>query len=191
MANHEHETVDRDQNNDGPPATFGDIIRDESGNLDADDAQAYFEKLSSDLAEMETRWKRSLADFQNFQRRAAGNEVEARARGVRDVCESMLGALDSLDMALSQDPATITPEQMFEAIGTIRAEAMKAMSRHGVTPIEPQVGEIFNPGRHEAVMQQPAEGVDPACVSKVFQNGYAMGERVLRPAKVAVTPAEG
>ncbi|MCW5755617.1 MAG: nucleotide exchange factor GrpE [Phycisphaeraceae bacterium] len=191
MANHEHETVDRDQNNDGPPATFGDIIRDESGNLDASDAQAFFEKLSSDFEEMESRWKRSLADFQNFQRRAAGNEVEARARGVRDVCESMLGALDSLDMALSQDPASITPEQMFQAIGTIRAEAMKAMARHGVVPIEPEVGEAFNPGRHEAVMQQPAEGVGPGCVSRVFQSGYAMGERVLRPAKVAVAPAEG
>lgn len=186
----EHETVDRDQDNDGPPASFSDIIRDESGNLDADDAQAYFEKLEADLAQMENRWKTSLADFQNFQRRAAGNEVEARARGVRDVCESMLGALDSLDMALSQDPSSITPAQMFQAIGTIRAEAMKAMARHGVLPIEPEVGEAFNPGRHEAVMQQQAEGVEPGCVAKVFQSGYSMGERVLRPAKVAVTPAE-
>lgn len=190
MAEHEHETVDREPNNDGPPSSFGDIIRDETGNLDAGDAQAFFEKLSADLEEMEGRWKRSLADFQNYQRRAAGNEAEARARGVRDVCESMLGALDSLDMALSQDPSIITPEQMFGAIGTIRAEAMKALGRHGVSAIEPALGEEFHPGRHEAVMQQAAAGVGPGCVSKVFQSGYAMGERVLRPAKVAVAPAE-
>ncbi len=186
----EHETVDRDQDNDGPPASFGDIIRDASGNLDADDAEAFFEKLSNDLGEMENRWKRSLADFQNFQRRASGNEMEARARGVRDVCESMLGALDSFDMALSQDPASLTVEQLFQAIVTIRAEAMKAMARHGVMPIEPAIGEDFDPGRHEAVMQQPAEGIGPGCVARAFQSGYAMGERVLRPAKVAVTPGE-
>lgn len=185
----EYETVDRDQDNDGPPASFDDIIRDESGNLDADDAFAFFEKLSGDVAEMESRWKHSLADFQNFQRRASGNEVEARARGVRDVCESMLGALDSFDLALSQDPASLTVEQLFKAIETIRAEAMKSMARHGVVPIQPAVGDEFNPGHHEAVMQQAADGVGPGCVSQVFQNGYAMGERVLRPAKVAVTPS--
>jgi len=191
MAEHEHETVDRDQNNDGPPESFGDIIRDESGNLDADDAQAYFEKLEADLTSMEARWKTSLADFQNYQRRASGNEVEARARGVRDVCESMLGVLDSFDLALTQDPASLTVEQLFGAIETIRAEAIKAMARQGVAPINPQVGEAFDPGRHEAVMQQEAEGVEPGCVAQVYQAGYAMGERVLRPAKVAVTPGEG
>ena len=189
MAKHEHETVDRDQNSDGPPESFGDIIRDEAGNLDAHDAQAYFEKLEADLAQMENRWKTSLADFQNFQRRATSNEVEARARGVRDVCESMLGALDSFDLALAQDPASLTVEQLFGAIETIRAEAMKAMARHGVLPIEPAVGDEFNPGHHEAVMQQAAEDVEPGCVSKVFQAGYAMGDRVLRPAKVAVAPS--
>ena len=191
MAEHEHETVDRDQNSDGPPESFGDIIRDEAGNLDADDAQAYFEKLESDLADMENRWKTSLADFQNFQRRASSNEAEARSRGVRDVCESMLGALDSFDLALTQDPASLTVEQLFQAIETIRAEALKAMARQGVLPIQPEVGEAFDPGRHEAVMQQDAEGVGPGCVAQVFQAGYAMGERVLRPAKVVVTPGEG
>ncbi|MEQ8844448.1 MAG: nucleotide exchange factor GrpE [Phycisphaerales bacterium] len=190
MAEHEHETVDRDHNSDGPPESFGDIIRDEAGNLDADDAQAYFEKLEADLAQMESRWKTSLADFQNFQRRASINEKEARARGVRDVCESMLGALDSFDLALSQDPETLTVEQLFQAIETIRAEALKAMARQGVAPIQPAVGDEFNPGHHEAVMQQAAEGVGPGCVSQVFQAGYAMGDRVLRPAKVAVTPSE-
>lgn len=191
MAEHEHETVDHDQAGDGPPESFGDIIRDEAGNHDADDAQAYFEKLEADLAEMENRWKTSMADFQNFQRRASGNETEARARGVRDVCESMLGALDSFDLALTQDPASLTVEQLFGAIETIRAEALKAMARQGVLPIQPEVGEPFNPGRHEAVMQQEAEGVGPGCVAQVFQAGYAIGERVLRPAKVVVTPGEG
>lgn len=187
----EHETVDRDQDNDGPPASFGDIIRDESGNLDAEDAEQFFEKLSAELTEMEGRWKHSLADFKNFQRRASGNEIEARARGVRDVCESMLGALDSFDLALSQDPASLTVEQLFQAVETIRSEALKAMARNGVMPIQPEVGDEFNPGHHEAVMQQPAEGVGPGCVSQVLQSGYALGDRVLRPAKVAVTPSEG
>ena len=190
MAEHEHEPVDQDQSSDGPPESFGDIIRDEAGNLDADDAHAYFEKLEADLVEMENRWKTSMADFQNFQRRASGNESEARSRGIRDVCESMLGALDSFDLALTQDPASLTVEQLFGAIETIRAEALKAMARQGVLPIQPEVGEPFNPGPHEAVMQQEAEGIEPGCVAQVFQAGNAMGERVLRPAKVVVTPSE-
>ena len=52
--------------------------------------------------------------------------------------------------------------------------------------IEPVVGDEFDPNRHEAVMRQPAEGIAPNHIVSVLQPGYAMGDQVLRPAKVAV-----
>ena len=55
--------------------------------------------------------------------------------------------------------------------------------------IAPQVGDEFNPGHHEAMLQQPAEGVEPGHVSLVMTTGYKLGDRVVRPAKVGVAPA--
>ncbi|MEO1007642.1 MAG: nucleotide exchange factor GrpE [Planctomycetota bacterium] len=193
MADSEHETIDdaaHEERGAAAPASFGDIERTEDGDLVAESARLFFADLSNRLADMDDRWKRTLAEFQNFQRRASTNEAEARARGVRDVCEAMLGALDSLDMALAQDPEKITARQMIQAVETIRSEASKAMARHGVQPIAPTVGDEFDPHLHEAVMKQPAEGVAAGRIALVLQAGYAMGERVLRPAKVGVAPAE-
>ena len=54
--------------------------------------------------------------------------------------------------------------------------------------IEPNIGDAFEPGKHEAVMQQPVDGVEAGAISMKMQNGYRIGETVLRPAKVAIQP---
>ena len=67
---------------------------------------------------------------------------------------------------------------------------LKALAAQGVQRIEPKVGEEFTPGLHEAVMLKPMPGVRPNHVASVMQVGYALGDTVLRPAKVAVTPSD-
>jgi len=191
MARNDHTTSSGQRREiDDEPRTLDDLARDESGNIPADEAAALFDRLARDLADMEDRWKRALADFQNFQRRASGNEAQAHARGVRDACQGLLCVLDSLDLALSQDPQAVSAQQMHAAVGAIREEAAKALASQGVTAIDPSPGDAFDPAAHEAVMRQPARGVAPGHVSAIHQRGYAMGERVLRPAKVSVAPPE-
>ena len=74
----------------------------------------------------------------------------------------------------------------------IREELLKILSQNGVTLITPAKNDEFMPGRHEAVTQLPSEGAESGRVSQLFQSGYLLtslsGERVLRPAKVAVAP---
>ncbi|MEO0512595.1 MAG: nucleotide exchange factor GrpE [Planctomycetota bacterium] len=146
-------------------------------------------EVRAQLADAEAKALRALADYQNFQRRAANNEREARTRGVRDVLESLLPVLDNADIALSQDQDALTVESLLGGVRLIRDGVVRAMTRHGVTPISPEPGDEFEPGRHEAIMQQPVDGIEPGRVALVMQVGYAISEQVVRPAKVGVAAA--
>ena len=159
----------------------------EPGAGSADEATA---ALVAERDDYRDKYQRALADYQNYQRRAINNEREARVSGVRTVIESVLGVVDHFDLALNQDPEKVSVEQLIGGISVVRDELFKALSVHGVQPIEPAVNEEFSPGEHEAVMQQPADGVEPGRISLMLQVGYRLGDRVVRPAKVAVSPNE-
>ncbi|MEO1534792.1 MAG: nucleotide exchange factor GrpE [Planctomycetota bacterium] len=154
--------------------------------LDADPDADRIAELEAKLEDAEARALRSLADFQNFQRRAANNEIEARKQGVTAVVSGLLPVLDNFELALQQKDAGGTAEQILGGVEMVKAELLRALEMQGVTPIKPEPGEELNPGAHEAVSQMPTEGVEPGRIAQVFQVGYMLGERVLRPAKVLV-----
>ena len=83
---------------------------------------------------------------------------------------------------------SLTPGQ--QVIKIVRDELIKVLQSNGVSTIEPAIGDEFDPHLHEALMRQPAEGVEPNCITMMMQTGYAHGPRTLRAAKVAVAPAE-
>jgi molecular chaperone GrpE len=153
-------------------------------------------QLEAELEDARGRALRLMADFQNYQRRALQNEVVARQQGVAGLAGSVANVVDHFDTALAQSGKASTPEQILTGLKLIRDELVKALAQHGVTTISPQPGELFEPGRHEAVMQQQAEGIDPGHVVSTFQPGYVLAgsagsnERVIRPAKVVVAPTE-
>jgi molecular chaperone GrpE len=151
------------------------------------------EKLESELAEANNKYLRLAADYQNSQRRAIQSEQQAKLQGMTSVTASILTVLDHFDLALSVDPAKASVAQVVGGVKVIRDELMKTLVGFGVGVIMPQPGEAFEPGRHEAVLQQAADGVGPGLIASCFQTGYTITsggvERVVRPAKVAVTPA--
>jgi molecular chaperone GrpE len=152
--------------------------------------------LEAELEEAKNRTLRLMADFQNYQRRALQNEVVAKQQGVASVATTLTTVVDHFDTALAQTSTTASPEQILAGLKLIRDELVKGLAQHGVTTIIPAPNEVFEPGRHEAVMQQSAEGVEPGHIVTTFQAGYALAgsggvpERVLRPAKVVVAPTE-
>lgn len=153
-------------------------------------ADAEIEALRAERDELLGKYQRALADFQNYQRRAINNEREAHERGVRDVVQSLLVALDHADLALLQDPAKTTAERMAEGVRAVRQDILKALQTHGVSIIEPRPNDPFDPAEHEAVMQRVQDGVEPGHVAAAIQAGFRLGERLVRPAKVIVAPSE-
>lgn len=149
-------------------------------------------KLETELADANAKYLRLVADYQNSQRRALQSEAQAKVQGAANVTASILTVLDHFDLALSVDPAKASAQQVIDGVKVIRDELMKTLITNGVGVICPKPGDAFEPGRHEAVMQQAAEGVGPGLIAACFQAGYTLTaaglERVVRPAKVAVTP---
>ena len=153
-------------------------------------AAAYVEHLQQELAEAVAARQRALADFRNFQRRSLENERKAIAGGARGVILALLPVLDHFDLALNIDPEKATVQTLLNGVRIVRDEITKALQLQGVEIIDPQPGDEFNPNEHEAILRQAEEGIAPNGIVRVMQPGYRLGDMVLRPAKVAIAPAE-
>ncbi len=150
------------------------------------------DELKSALDEAVAARQRALADFANYQRRAADAELQAASGGAARVVRSMLGVLDHFDLALGQDAGQLSVEQLLDGVQIVRDELLKSLASQGVERIDPVAGDEFDPHSHEAVMRRPCDEVEPGTVAAVMQPGYVMGDLVLRPAKVIVAaPLEG
>jgi molecular chaperone GrpE len=136
--------------------------------------------LEAELAQMEDRYKRALADLDNYRKRIA-RETERRVEDSREAqLREWLEVVDSLERALfmqPEDPVVQGLRAVLEQMETVLAR--QGVARMGAT------GESFDPERHEAVAIRPTDGPDRTVV-EVARSGYMLGDRVLRPAEVVV-----
>lgn len=151
------------------------------------------ERLETERDEAVAARQRALADFRNYQRRAAESELRAGQGGAAGVVRSLLAVIDHFDLALGQDTEQITVEQLLGGVRMVRDELLKTLETHGVERIDPACGDEFDPNLHQAMLHQPDDKVEPNHIVCVLQSGYQMGDLVLRPAKVTVAapPEEG
>jgi molecular chaperone GrpE len=147
-------------------------------------------QLQAELDEAVEARKRALADFKNYQRRATENEQRAGSMATARVIRAIMPALDHFDLALNQKPDQMTVENLLQALRIVRDEFNRALTAQGVERIDPRPGEPFDPHKHEAVMRQHVDGAEPNTIVSTMQAGHALGDMVLRPAKVAVAAAE-
>jgi len=132
--------------------------------------------------------QRTQADFENYRKRAARDAALAQDRGAARLAKELLPALDNLALALAAAEPRGEDEaehRLAEGIRLVQSELTAALARAGIEPYSPQ-GEHFDPTQHEAMAQQPVEGAAAGTVVEVYQQGYRMGETVLRPARVVV-----
>ena len=167
------------------------VVLARSGDIDVPvGAEDFIEALRLVAAQRDAnqnRLHRTMADYQNFQRRARQNERETRELTAAGVVQSLIQVLDFFDMALKQDPATATAEQVIGGVEMIKSEFIRILTTHGVGSIVPTGGDEFDPTRHEAVERTTETETPPGHVVEVRSPGYTMGERVIRPAKVVVS----
>jgi molecular chaperone GrpE len=126
--------------------------------------------------------QRTQADFENYRKRVARDAAGAQERGVAKLAKELLPALDNLDRAIE---AAEAEDPLLAGVRLVRLELGAALARLGIEAFAP-LGEAFDPNLHEAVAQQPVEGAASGTVADVFQNGYRMGEAIIRPARVLV-----
>lgn len=174
----------------------GDFSEDEisdkhvSAALDHPSYRALEEKLT--LAEQKAhenleKYVRATAELDNVIRRAEKQVADAHLYGLTNVMNSVLPVGDSLDQALQQVDKE-TQGAMFEGLALVRKQFLDALEKHGAQQFDP-LGENFNPQEHEAMSIQDVEGAKPNSILAVFQKGYKLNGRVIRPARVIVAKA--
>jgi molecular chaperone GrpE len=132
--------------------------------------------------------KRTKADFENYRKRAAREAAAAQDRGIAKLAKELLPAVDNLDRAVQAAESAESLEAngtLASGIKLVHADVLAALQRAGIERYSPQ-GEPFDPTRHEAIAQQPVEGAKPGTIVEVYQQGYLLGEAVIRPARVVV-----
>jgi len=168
----------------------------DDANLGADASASMQEPLSleAQLADLQARhtevsdaFLRAKAEAENTRRRAEEEISKARKFAVESFADSMLPVKDSLEAAIathtSQPDSPV--ETVLEGVHATLRQLSAALERNKVGEINPAVGEKFDPAFHQAISMVPAEQEANTVVS-VLQKGYAIAERVLRPALVMV-----
>ncbi len=142
------------------------------------------------LAELQDLYLRQRADFLNFKKRVDREREDQRRGAAADAVLRILPVLDSFDRALDAMQGEEHPEWL-QGFALVRQQLWEALQSLGVQEIEAQ-GRPFDPKLHEALLAVRREGVPPGTVAEVLERGYRMGEKVLKPARVAVvTPESG
>jgi molecular chaperone GrpE len=138
--------------------------------------------LAEQLAATEDRFKRALADLDNYRKRA-GRETDRRVAEARErLLRDWLEALDSVERAIALDPS------LAEGLEAVLRQMEAILARHGVQRTG-AAGEPFDPERHEAVAVRATDEVPDRTVLNVMRSGYTLDDHVLRPAEVTVARA--
>jgi len=148
------------------------------------------ESLQAERDELYERLQRLSADYQNYMKRAAQNLADGVELARGDLLKQLIPVLDHFDNALAAEPTAEEAKSLHDGLRMVRDELLKVLRDNGVERVEPEIGEAFDPERHEAMYRHPAEGVEPNHVTQAMSPGYMFGRRILRAAKVAVAPEE-
>jgi len=149
----------------------------------ADDATA---GLRRERDELESKYLRAMADYQNLARRAQQNEAVAREQAIMQVARQLVAVFDHFDHALAVDPEKTAAADVLTGVQIVRDELLRSLQQFGVQRLDVAPGEAFDPNRHEAMMRQPHGDVQTNHVIQQFQPGYVLGDKTLRPAKVSI-----
>jgi molecular chaperone GrpE len=175
---HEEEKVDE------APVEAAEVLSENGEQLkvQVEALQAQLAEAEAKAAEFKDGWMRAQAEFQNYKKRIERDNETMYANMKGDIIKRVLPALDDLERALQNRPSD---DAWASGVELIARKLQGILESEGVKRIEAQ-GAEFDPNFHEAISHEPADGVESGHVIAVVQNGYMLGERVIRPAMVRV-----
>jgi molecular chaperone GrpE len=157
--------------------------------------QAPASPSDADAAELKDRLLRVLAEQENFRRRIEREREEAIRFAAAQLVKDLLQTADNLSRALeSVPPERSAQDQVMQNLlaGVAASERalQDALARHGITRLQPALGEPFDPDQHHAMFEVEAGDREPGTIAQIVLPGYAYHERLLRPAFVALAKAD-
>ena len=156
-------------------------VQPEAENNTEEPANTELAQLQEQLTQTQDQYQRVLAEYANYKRRTDQEKEQLGSFVKAEVLKALLPVIDNLERAVESPESgeykkgvEMVVRQFGETLGTLGLEEIPALNQ------------VFDPERHNAVMREDADGVEPETVTEVYQKGYALGARVLRPAMVKV-----
>ncbi len=151
------------------------------------------EALRAERDELRDKFMRVLADAENSRKRAERDRKEAEMYGGTRLARDLLPVFDNLNRAIQAIPeeSRTASAALIEGVELTLRELTNVMTKHGVTPISPAVGEQFDPQLHEAMFEAPLPGTKAGQIIQVMTQGFLLHDRLLRPAQVGVSSNPG
>jgi molecular chaperone GrpE len=144
-------------------------------------------KLRTERDQLFERLARAQAEYKNSQKRLE-TEFDSRLQYANSaLIKSLLPTIDNFERALSQDASKVDAAAILKGMQIVHDQLMGVLKAQKVEEIAPKPGDAFDPSHHEALMQQASDQYTEPTVTQLFEKGYALHGRTLRPAKVAVS----
>jgi molecular chaperone GrpE len=153
----------------------------------APDVDALLRKAEEEVAGLKDAWLRARAELENVRKIAAADVAKAHRYAAEKFANDLLPVKDALEQTLAA--ANATPEQLRAGVELTLKQLQAAFERAQLAEVDP-AGQKFDPHRHQA-MQMVESDLPPNTVVQVFQKGYVLHDRVLRPAMVTVAKGAG
>lgn len=147
------------------------------------------EAMRAERDDMRDRFMRALADAENSRKRADRDRREAEQYGSTRLARDLLPVFDNLKRALNAvgEEQRAGSAALIEGVELTLRELITVMTRHGMTPIAPEIGEMFDPQQHQAMFEAPLPGTKAGQIIQLMTEGFLLHDRLLRPAQVGVS----
>jgi molecular chaperone GrpE len=150
-------------------------------------------RLEADLAEGHDRLLRALAETENVRRRAEREREDTARYAISRFAGDLASVADNLHRALESVPESAREghellAKLFDGVGATERELLNVFEKHGLKRLDP-IDQIFDPNFHEVLFEVEAPGKPAGTIVQVLEAGYTVGDRLLRPARVAVAKA--
>jgi molecular chaperone GrpE len=149
--------------------------------------------LRAERDELRDKFMRVLADAENSRKRAERDRKEAEIYGGTRLARDLLPVYDNLNRAIQAIPeeSRAASAALIEGVELTLRELSNVMTKHGVTPISPAIGDVFDPQLHQAMFEAPLPGTKAGQIIQVMTEGFLLHDRLLRPAQVGVSSNVG
>lgn len=143
-------------------------------------------KLELEVQEWKNSYTRKLAEFQNFTKRKETEVSEMKKYASEGIIIKLLDNIDNLERAENASAETKNFDALVEGVNMILRNLKYMLSEEGVEEVEAGEGVKFNPYEHQAMMTEEKDGLDNDVIVQVFQKGYKLKGKIIRPAMVTV-----
>ena len=174
-------------------AVQNEAVEEQNENVESQEAEKSAEetsedkikKLEAELQEWKNSYTRKLAEFQNFTKRKENEVAEMRKYASEGIIVKLLDNIDNLERAVDASKESQNFDSLIEGVNMILNNLKHLLTEEGVEEIE-AAGKEYNPYEHKAMITENKEELDDNVVVQVFQKGYKMKGKVVRPAMVTV-----